>query len=143
MYLKQLSVFLENKPGKLESILKVLSEGGINMLTLTIAELSDFGIVRMIVNKPEEAKKLLKEKHITCSTTNVLAIAIDDTPGSLLKAIDMFKERNLNIEYMYAFTEKKGDKAIMIFRFEDAELAAKTLVEEGYDVMKNIDIIGE
>lgn len=143
MYVKQLSIFLENKPGKLQSILKVLKDGNINMLTLTIAELSDFGIVRMVVDKPAEAKTLLKENRITCSITDVLAIAIDDTPGSLLGAIDMFKEKNLNIEYMYAFTEKKGDKAIMIFRFEDVELAAKTLVEEGYDVMKNIDIIGE
>lgn len=142
MNVKQLSLFLENKPGHLENALKVLSDRNINIITLTIAEASDFGIVRMIVNKPDEASKALRDNHFTCSLTDVLAIELDDTPGSLLKALHVFSKHKLNIEYMYAFTEKRGDKAVMIFRFDDIENAKKSLLEEGYSIVKNIDIIG-
>lgn len=142
MNVKQLSIFLENKPGHLENALKVLADRNINIVTLTIAEASDFGIVRMIVNKPDEAAKALKESHFTCSLTDVLAIEIEDKPGSLLKALHVFSKHNLNIEYMYAFTEKRGDKAVMIFRFDDIEKAKMSLIEEGYSIVKNIDIIG-
>ncbi len=143
MNVTQLSIFLENKPGHLQNALKVLSEKNINIMTLTIAEVSDFGIVRMIVNHPAEAIKALKDNHFTCSTTDVLAMELDDVPGALLKALETFKKHNLNIEYMYAFTEKRGDKAVMIFRFDEIELAKKTLIAEGYNIVKNIDIIGE
>ena len=143
MNIQQLSVFLENKPGRLQNILKVLCTNNVNILTLTIAELTDFGIVRMIVNEPEKGHKVLRDEHITCSLTDVLGIAVDDKPGSLLRLIDTFKNNSLNIEYMYAFTEKKNDKAIMIFRFEDIESAKKALTSEGWDIMKKIDLIGE
>ena len=143
MNVQQLSVFLENKPGRLQKVLQVLSRKNINILTLTIAELTDFGILRLIVNRPEEALSALKDENITCSVTDVLGIAVDDTPGSLLKLINSFAEKNLNIEYMYAFTEKRDDKAIMIMRFEDIEKAKTALIGEGYNVLKKIDIIGE
>ncbi|MBN1533790.1 MAG: ACT domain-containing protein [Spirochaetes bacterium] len=143
MNVTQLSVFMENKPGHLQGVLKILAEAGINIITLTIAETSDFGILRMVVNKPDGGYEALKEKGYTASLTDVLAIEIDDTPGSLLKAIDTFSRRKLNIEYMYAFTEKRGDRAVMLFRFEDIELAKKALNEEGYSIVKKIDIIGE
>jgi hypothetical protein len=143
MNVTQLSVFMENKPGHLQHVLKILADANINIITLTIAESSDFGILRMIVNDPPRAKKILHDASITCSTTDVLAIEIDDKPGALLRAIDTFARRSLNIEYMYAFTEKRGDKAVMIFRFDDIESAKKALSEEGYGIVKNIDIIGE
>jgi hypothetical protein len=143
MNVTQLSVFMENKPGHLQGVLKILAESDINIITLTIAETSDFGILRMIVNKPDQGYKALKGKGYTASLTDVLAIEIDDTPGSLLKAIDTFARRGLNIEYMYAFTEKRGDRAVMLFRFEDIELAKKGLKEEGYGIVNKIDIIGE
>lgn len=143
MNIAQLSIFLENKPGRLQNILKVLKDENINIMTLTIAELTDFGILRMIVNKPEKAHQALKNEHVTCSVTDVLGVAVDDTPGSLLSLIDTFKKKNLNIEYMYAFTEKKNKKPIMIFRFEDIEAAKKALIEEGIDVVKKIDVIGD
>ena len=143
MNVNQLSVFIENKPGSLQNVLKTLGENNINIITLTIAETSDFGILRMIVNKPEEAKTMLKENHFTCSTTDVLAIEIDDTPGSLFRAVETFAKNHLNIEYMYAFTEKRDDRAVMIFRFDDIEAAKKALTGEGYSILKKIDIIGE
>lgn len=143
MNVNQLSVFIENKPGHLQNVLKILGEKNINIITLTIAETSDFGILRMIVKNADEGMRALKENHFTCSITDVLAIEIDDKPGSLFKAIDTFARRKLNIEYMYAFTEKRGDKAVMIFRFDDIETAKKALQEEGYNIVRKIDIIGE
>ncbi len=142
MNVTQVSVFLENKPGHLQNVLKIISESDINIITLTIAETSDFGVLRMIVNKPEEAVKVLKENNITASTIDVLAIELDDKPGSLFNAIDAFSRNNLNIEYMYAFTEKRGDKAVMLFRFDDIEAAKKALVDEGYSIVNKIDIMG-
>ncbi len=142
MNVTQLSVFMENKPGHLQSVLKTLADQDINIITLTIAETSDFGILRMIVNDAEKAKKILHDARITCSTTEVLAVELDDTPGSLYKAIETFSKNDLNIEYMYAFTEKRGDKAVMIFRFDDIEAAKKAMAQEGYQIVKKIDIIG-
>jgi len=143
MNVTQLSLFLENKPGHLQSALKVLAEEGINIMTLTIAEVADFGIVRMIVNKPQKALEALRQYKFVCSPTDVLVIELDDKPGSLLKALETFARRNLNIEYMYAFTEKRGDRAVMIFKFADIESAKKALLEEGFNVVKKIDLIGE
>lgn len=143
MNITQLSLFLENKPGRLQSALKVLAEKNINIRTLTIAEVTDFGIVRMIVNNPDAAARALRENHFICSTTEVLAIEIPDEPGALEKALEAFSRHNLNIEYMYAFTEKRNDRAVMIFRFDDIEAAKKALAGEGYQIVKKIDIIGE
>lgn len=143
MKITQLSVFLENKPGRLQHVLKVLSDKGINIQTITIAELNDFGILRMIVNRPDEAIDALKQDHVTCSKTEVIAVAIDDKPGSLLKLIESFSSNSINIEYMYAFTGRHEERPIMIFRFEDNELAKKALTDGGYTIMKKVDIHGE
>jgi hypothetical protein len=143
MNVTQLSLFLENKPGRLQSALKVLADKKINIRTLTIAEVADFGIVRMIVTNPDAAVKALKENSFTCTMTEVLALEINDEPGALEKALEAFGRNGLNIEYMYAFTEKRGDKAVMIFRFDDIELAKKALKSEGFTIVKKIDIIGE
>jgi hypothetical protein len=124
-------------------VLKVLADENINIITLTIAETMDFGILRMIVNDPDKGYKVLKEHNITSSITDVLALEIDDTPGSLYNALDVFAKLNLNIEYMYAFTEKREGKAVMIFRFEDIEAAKKALNDKGYNIVRKIDIIGE
>jgi hypothetical protein len=143
MNVTQLSAFVTNKPGHLQKVLKVLADENINIITLTIAETLDFGILRMIVNDPDKGYKVLKEHNITSSITDVLALEIDDTPGSLYNALDVFAKMDLNIEYMYAFTEKRDGKAVMIFRFEDIESAKKALSDKGYNIVRKIDIIGE
>ncbi len=143
MNVTQVSVFVENKPGHLQNVLKILGDESINIITLTIAETTDFGILRLIVNDADKAVAALKNQHITCSITDVLALEIDDTPGSLYRAIEAFAKMNLNIEYMYAFTEKRGDRAVMIFRFDDIETAKTALKKEGYNIVSKIDIIGE
>jgi len=143
MNVTQLSAFVSNKPGHLQKVLKVLADENINIITLTIAETVDFGILRMIVNDAEKGYKALKDKNITAQVTDVLALEINDTPGSLYKALDVFAKMNLNIEYMYAFSEKRQGKAVMIFRFEDIEAAVAALKENGYNIINKIDIIGE
>lgn len=143
MNVTQLSAFIANKPGHLQRVLKVLADENINIVTLTIAETSDFGILRMIVNDPDKGYRALKDNNITSSVTDVLALEIEDTPGALYHALDVFAGMNLNIEYMYAFTEKRDGKAVMIFRFEDIEAAKKALQNKGYNILRKIDIIGE
>jgi hypothetical protein len=143
MNVTQLSAFVSNRPGHLKKVLKVLAEGNINIITLTIAETVDFGILRMIVNDAEKGYKVLKDNNITASITDVLALEIDDSPGSLYKALDVFAKMDLNIEYMYAFSEKRKGKAVMIFRFEDIEAAKTALKDNGYNIISKIEIIGE
>ncbi|MDA3899348.1 MAG: ACT domain-containing protein [Spirochaetes bacterium] len=143
MNVMQLSVFIENHPGHLQNVLKILGEASINIITLTIAETSDFGILRVICNKPDEALAILKKEHVICSATDVLAIEIEDKPGELCRAVTIFAQQGLNIEYMYAFTEKREGKAVMIFRFDDIEVAKEALSSQGYRIVKKIEIIGE
>ena len=143
MNVTQLSVFIENKPGHLQNILKVLSDENINIITLTIAETADFGILRMIVDDVQKAKKHLKANNFTSSVTDVLAIELEDKPSSLYDAIEIFTKKNLNIEYMYAFTEKREGKGVMIFRFDDIESAKLALEDDGLNILRKIEIMGE
>lgn len=136
MNIPQLSVFLENKPARLQSVLRVLAENAVNIKFLTIAEVKDFGILRMIVDKPEAAHAALRAGHFTCSLADVLAVALDDASGALLPLMETFASRGINIEYMYAFTDRHSAKAITIFRFEDAEAAKAVLMEGGYRLVK-------
>ena len=140
MSFTQISVFLENKPGHLEKILKVLGDDKVNIITLTIAETSDFGILRMIVNSSKKAIEVLRSHNVACSTTDILAIEIEDVPGALCEAIGTFSKHNLNIEYMYTFNEKRNNRSIMIFRFEDIDLAQKVVKEAGYKIVSESEI---
>ena len=144
MDITQISVFLENRPNRLQQVLKVLADADVNIQTLTIAEVKDFGIVRMIVNKPEAAYAALKANHMTCSQTAVLAVAMDDAPGALHRLIAAVSgERQINIDYMYGFADQYGKRSIFIFRFEDSERAKLALAEEGYTILERADILGE
>ncbi|MDR3237463.1 MAG: ACT domain-containing protein [Spirochaetia bacterium] len=143
MNVTQVSIFIENKPGHLQKVLKTLADSGINIISLTIAESKDFGVLRLIVNNPSKALESLTENHILCSSTDVLAIEIGNEPGSLYRAIDSFSKMNLNIEYMYAFSQRVNNNAVMIFRFDDIEAAKKALSETKHKIIKNTDIVGE
>ncbi len=143
MNVTQLSVFLENRPGHLQNILRILSENDINITALTISETAEYGVVRMIVNDAERAGIILKKNNITSRTTEVIAIEIDDRPGSLYGVMDAFSRRDMNIEYMYAFPGKNDEKSIMIFRFDDIDAAKEALLAEYYHILEMTDIIGE
>lgn len=116
MKIKQLSVFLENKKGRLYEALRVLAEANINIRALSIADTSDFGILRMIVNNPEEAKRALEEAGFTAKVTNVVAVAVKDKPGGLAEILKILYDKDINVEYVYAFVEKSGEEALVVLR---------------------------
>ena len=132
---KQISVFLENKEGRLADVTKTLANSGINIRALSIADTTDFGILRLIVNDPEKANKVLSEAQFTMSVKEVLAIGIDDESGLLSKALETLLKCDIVIEYMYAFLGKCKGKALVILKLSDNEKAAKALADGGIDVI--------
>ena len=135
MTVKQISVFLENKPGKLADFTKILSQHGINMRALSLAETSDFGILRLIVDDTYKTSTLLKDEGFVFSITKVLAVAIPDQPGSLNTVIEILGNAKINIEYMYAVTTHAKGLAYMIFRVADNTAAIDALTKNGDKVI--------
>jgi hypothetical protein len=140
MLVKQISVFLENKSGRLAEVTRVLGNDGIDISALSIADTTDFGILRLIVNKPERAEELLKDNGFTVSCTNVIAIAITDKPGGLAVALEILENEAIGIEYMYAFVGKTTDDALVILRVENPEKAIKTLSENNIKVLSSTNV---
>ena len=135
MYVKQISIFVENKKGRLAEITKLLGESGIDISALSIADTTDFGILRLIVNRPAEAAALLKEQGFAVKETEVIAIGVSDTPGGLACALDALDETGIGIEYLYAFVGKGGDQALVIIRVEDPPKALEALQKNGVKVL--------
>lgn len=131
MTVQQISVFLENTPGKLADFTDILSRNKIDMRALSLAEAADFGIVRIIVDDVYTASTVLREQGYIFSITRVLAVAIPDEPGGLARVIRVLGENAVNVEYMYAFTTRKVGVAYMIFRVEDNKKAAEVLQKAG------------
>lgn len=127
MYTTQLSVFVENKFGRLSEILNVLSEHNINISALSMADTSEFGILRMIVDDTEKAKIVLKESGVIVKASTVIAIDIDDTPGCLAKIVEKLKNGGVSIEYTYAFLGREHNSAQVVLRVDDTEKAEKLL----------------
>jgi hypothetical protein len=127
MAIKQISVFLENSTGRLGEVTKTLAKANINIRAISIADTADFGILRLIVDKQEEALTALTEGGFTTRTTDVAAVEIDDTPGSLAKIMEFFQDAGLNIEYLYASLENKVNKAVIIFKMNDHEKGLKII----------------
>lgn len=141
MLIKQISVFLENKAGRLFSIAEVLGKEGINIRALSMAETADFGIIRLIVDNPEKAAEILKIKGFTVKITSVVAIEVDDRPGGLSDVLKGMEEAGVNVEYMYAFVEKSKNNAIVIFRFENIEKAVELLMAKGMKMLKEKEVL--
>lgn len=135
MAIKQVSVFLENKTGRLHKALNTLKTYDIDIRALSIADTSDFGILRMIVSNPEKAKESLENEQFAVSLAEVLAIEVDDQPGGLEAALDIINEKEINVEYIYAFVEKKTQKALVVLRTEDNPHAEKILNENGFSFL--------
>lgn len=131
MTVKQISVFLENKPGRLADFTDVLSRHGIDMRALSLAEAEDFGIVRIIVDDIYNASTILKDEGYVYSITKVLAVEMPDEPGALSGIIRVLGENDINVEYMYAFTTHKKGSAYMILRVEDNQKAVEVLQKNG------------
>ena len=140
MKIQQLSVFLENKPGQLRMACDVLARAGINMVTLSLADTAQFGILRLIVQDWQKAKEVLHKAGCAVKTTEVLAIEVADRPGGLSQILEVVDQAGLNIEYMYAFTEKRGDRAMLVFRFTDPDAALKVLQAAGINPVGTVDL---
>ena len=132
MIVRQVSVFLENKPGRLCAATDALAREGINLSALTVADTSEFGILRLLVDQPERAKEVLAQSGIAARLTDVLAVAMDDAPGGAFGILHALSEAGLNIEYMYASVGQTTGKAVMVVRTDDIEMAADILHRNGY-----------
>jgi hypothetical protein len=135
MVIQQISIFLENKSGRLADVTRAMADAGINLRAISIADTADFGILRVIVDKPEKALEALAKAGYTTRTTDVLALEIQDVPGALSKVMGVFKDTGVNIEYLYASLEKSGNKAIVVFKVEDVEHGLKIVRDHGLSVI--------
>ena len=142
MKLMQVSVFLENKPGRLSEPCRILAEAGINILTLSLADTQQFGILRLIVRDWERAKEALESGGCVVNVTEVMAIEVQDRPGGLQEVLQMIEECSINVEYLYAFTFRNEDKAIIIFRFEEPDNAIQKLKTQGINLIGSVELFG-
>jgi hypothetical protein len=136
MRVEQISVFLENKAGRLAEVTRILSEAGVNIRALSLADTSDFGILRLIVNDNDKAKEALKLNGFTVGKTDVVAVEVEDRPGGLHKILSVLHHANVNVEYMYAFVQQSGSNAVIIFRFDNLDEAVRVLTENGVGVIE-------
>jgi hypothetical protein len=138
MIIKQLSVFLENKSGRLTQVTEALTAANINMSAFSVADTADYGILRLIVNKPEEAEKVLKEKDFSVHITNVIGLIVPNEPGGLHRALKVLSAEGIDVEYMYAFA--LSNKATVIIRTEAVEKAITILEKHKLELLKASDI---
>ncbi|MDR2738426.1 MAG: ACT domain-containing protein [Treponema sp.] len=136
MQIKQISVFLENSAGRLGEVTKVLADADINIRAISIADTADFGILRLIVDKSGQAIAALNKAGFTTRLTDVVAVEIGDTPGSLAKVMELFQKSNVNIEYLYASLEGKLGKAVVIFKMENFEQGLKIVTDNGLSMVE-------
>lgn len=140
MFLKQLSIFVENKPGRLESIIDTLGKNEINIRALSIADTTDFGILRLIVSDVDKAKAVLETEGVISKPTDVVAVFLDDRSGGLAKVLSVLTQSGLNIEYMYAFLTKTEGKALMVLKADDEEMTLEVLKRENIPMATSEDI---
>lgn len=136
MRAEQISIFLENKSGRLAEVTRILAENQINIRALSVADTSDFGVLRLIVDDNEKATNALRENGFTVGKTNVVAVEVPDQPGGLYRILTILQKGNVNVEYMYAFVQQSGSNAVMIFRFDHTDEALKLLQENGVTVIE-------
>jgi len=138
MIIKQLSVFLENKSGRLSEVTNLLGDAGINMTAFSIADTSDFGILRVIVSDPEKALGILKENHFSGNLTEVVCLSSPNKPGSLAKALNILSDEEISIEYMYAFS--LGDTANIVIRPTNVRKCIEVLQKHELELLKSSDL---
>jgi hypothetical protein len=137
MNIKQISVFLENKKGRLVKVIDCLAEEGINVRALSLADTKDFGVLRIIVNDPDKTAAVLKKCGFVVQETDVIGIEVEDRPGGLSKILEILDSEDLNVEYMYATVEHTKDKAVVIFKIDEYKKAVEALKARGIGVIKS------
>ena len=132
MTINQISIFLENKVGQLAQVCKVLADNGVSLVTLSLAETADFGIARLVVDDTAKAEETLRRNKFIVKTTPVVAVAVPDRPGGMAEVVSTLSAKGCDIEYSYAFALRHGEKAVLVFRFKDAEKADAVIAEAGF-----------
>ncbi len=132
---EQLSVFLENSPGRLAGMCRVLGDAGVNMRALMVAETWEYGVVRVLCDTPRRARDVLADAGFSAAITEVIAIEVPDRPGGLADVLEALGDADINVEYAYCYVEPAGDTAVYVFRVEDPGLAGVTLGEAGFGVV--------
>ena len=140
MKIPQLSLFLENRPGHLSAICRTLAKSNINILTLSLADTQQFGILRLIIGEWRRAKDVLEKAGFVVNITEVVATEVDDRPGGMAEILEIIEQSKTNIEYMYAFTFHRNNRAILVFRFDDPDTAIKILQAKGKNVLAPVDL---
>lgn len=140
MRVQQIAIFLENKSGRLADISHALSESNINIRALSLADTADFGILRLVVDDTDKARKILKDHGFTVGITEVLAVEVPDRPGSLDTILQVVKKSGLNVEYMYAFTQKSGESGLLLFRFDNLEEASSVFQAAGFKLLTGEEV---
>lgn len=140
MTVKQISIFVENKPGRLAEITSVLRDNQIDIRALTLADTTKFGILRLIVDQPDKAEKALGAAGLTVSLTNVIVIGVEDKPGGLCQALNLLADAGIVVEYMYAFISRESGKAYVILRVDDNEKGSALLTGGGFRLLEPGDI---
>ncbi|NLW50027.1 MAG: ACT domain-containing protein [Candidatus Brocadiaceae bacterium] len=143
MFVKQMSIFLENRTGRLEAACHALADRGVNILALSLADTADFGILRMIVSDPEAGAAALREAGFPVVVNHVLAVEVEDRPGGLVRVLDALRADGINVEYMYAFSTVRSRQAALVFRFEDNAAAVAALQKAGINVMSRVAVLGQ
>ena len=141
MQIRQISIFLENKPGQLSTICRALADADINIATLSLADTADFGIVRMIVDDHEKAKTVLAKAGFAVNVCEVVAVCVPDRPGGMAEVMAAFDKGGVNIEYSYAFSFHKAEKAVLVFRFTDNVQAEKALAAARFTTLSESEVI--
>jgi hypothetical protein len=140
MKIPQLSLFLENKPGHLSAICRTLAEANLNILTLSLADTQQFGILRLIIGDWKRAKEVLEQAGFVINVTEVVATEVEDRPGGMAEILEIIEQSGTNIEYMYAFTFRSRDRAVLVFRFDDPDTAIRILQAKGINVLAPVDL---
>ncbi len=140
MNLQQVSIFLENKSGRLAEVTDILARNGINIRALSLADTVDFGIFRLIVSDPDKTRTILKENGFTVATNEVVAVVLSDRPGGLASILSTLQGKKINVEYMYAFVQKSEGNAVLIFRFDEVEKAVDALKKAGIRILTNEEV---
>lgn len=141
MVVEQLSIFLENKAGRLMEVTGALAEAEIDIFALSLADTSDFGILRIIVDNSEKAQMVLRDRGLTVSKTQVVGVQVSDKPGGLHHILNLLGAANINVEYMYAFIQRQSSEATMIFRFDRIEAALEELQKQGIPIISTADLV--
>jgi len=140
MTVKQISVFLENKKGRLVQVTHVLSQNNVDISAISIAETTNFGIIRMIVNNPQLAVEALKKAGFTVNTADVLAVEVPDCPGGLHQVLEILSHHQISIEYLYSFVRRPSQKALILFKLDNTDRAIKVLTEKKINILSSQEV---